>query len=124
VTPLDEDALRRDLQALRRTGEVEALTICLINSYINGDHERRAAEIAAEVFGDTPISVSSDVVPEMQEYERTETTVVNSYVRPEVSRYVSNLQTALDERMGGDTQLSILRSDGGLASARAAPNRR
>jgi N-methylhydantoinase A len=56
----------------------------------------------------------------MQEYERTETTVVNSYVRPEVSRYVSNLQTALGERMGGDTQLSILRSDGGLASARAA----
>jgi N-methylhydantoinase A len=56
----------------------------------------------------------------MQEYERTETTVVNSYVRPEVSRYVSNLQAALGERMGGDTQLSILRSDGGLASARAA----
>jgi N-methylhydantoinase A/oxoprolinase/acetone carboxylase beta subunit len=50
------------------------------------------AAIAREVFGDTPISVSSDVVPEMQEYERTETTVVNSYVRPEVSRYVTNLQ--------------------------------
>jgi N-methylhydantoinase A len=72
------------------------------------------------VFGDTPISVSSDVVPEMQEYERTETTVVNSYVRPQVARYVSNLQNALEDRMGTDTQLSILRSDGGLASARAS----
>jgi N-methylhydantoinase A len=120
VTPLDEAALRADLETLHARGAVEALTICFINAYINATHERRAAEIAREVFGDTPISVSSDVVPEMQEYERTETTVVNSYVRPEVSRYVTNLQSALEERMGEDTQLSILRSDGGLASARAS----
>ncbi|MFK7830801.1 MAG: hydantoinase/oxoprolinase family protein [Congregibacter sp.] len=120
ITPLDEAALRRDLEVLRDRGEVEALTICLINAYINSDHERQVAAIAKEVFGDTPISVSSDVVPEMQEYERTETTVVNSYVRPEVARYVNNLQKALEERLGADAQLSILRSDGGLASARAA----
>ena len=120
VRGLDEDQLRKDLQTLRATGEVEALTICFINSYINGAHERRASEIAAEIFTDTPISISSDVVPEMQEYERTETTVVNSYVRPEVATYVSNMQAALDEKMGSDTQLSILRSDGGLASARAS----
>ena len=120
VRGLDEDRLRKDLQTLRATGEVEALTICFINSYINGAHERRASEIAAEIFTDTPISISSDVVPEMQEYERTETTVVNSYVRPEVATYVSNMQAALDEKMGSDTQLSILRSDGGLASARAS----
>ena len=56
----------------------------------------------------------------MQEYERTETTVVNSYVRPEVARYVNNLQSALEDRLGKDTQLSILRSDGGLASARSS----
>jgi N-methylhydantoinase A len=120
VTDLDEDQLRKDLKVLHATGEVEALTICFINSYINGSHERRASEIAAEIFTDTPISISSDVVPEMQEYERTETTVVNSYVRPEVATYVSNLQAALDDKMGSDTQLSILRSDGGLASARAS----
>ena len=120
VRGLDEDQLRKDLQTLRATGELEALTICFINSYINGAHERRASEIAAEIFTDTPISISSDVVPEMQEYERTETTVVNSYVRPEVATYVSNMQAALDEKMGSDTQLSILRSDGGLASARAS----
>ncbi len=119
VTPLDEDALRASLQELHATGQVEALTICFINAFINSEHERRAREIAAEIFTDTPISISSDVVPEMQEYERTETTVVNSYVRPEVSAYVRNLQAALEERMG-NTQLSILRSDGGLASARAA----
>lgn len=118
-TPLDEDALRTQLAALAAKNEVEALTICFINAYVNSEHERRAAEIAAEFFTDIPISISSDVVPEMQEYERTETTVVNSYVRPEVSRYLNNLQSSLEDRLGGDTQLSILRSDGGLASSRA-----
>jgi N-methylhydantoinase A len=56
----------------------------------------------------------------MQEYERTETTVMNSYVRPEMSKYVENLQTALKQRMGDNVLLSLLRSDGGLASGRAA----
>ena len=120
VTPLDEERLREDLRTLHSTGQVEALTICFINAYLNREHEERAKAIASEIFVNTPISISSDVVPEMQEYERTETTVVNSYVRPEVARYVDNLQRALEERMGGDTQLSILRSDGGLASARAS----
>ena len=120
VRSLDEDQLRIDLKILHATGQVEALTICFINAYINSAHEKRASEIAAEIFTDTPISISSDVVPEMQEYERTETTVVNSYVRPEVANYVSNLQAALEDKMGADTQLSILRSDGGLASARAS----
>ena len=120
VTPLDEAALRESLVTLKAKGGVEALTICFINAYMNGAHEQRAREIAAEIFTDTPISISSEVVPEMQEYERTETTVVNSYVRPEVAKYVANLQAALDDKMGADTQLSILRSDGGLASARAS----
>ena len=119
ATPLDEERLREDLARLQARGEVEALTICFINAFINSEHERRAAEIAGEIFGDVPISISSDVVPEMQEYERTETTVVNSYVRPEVSRYMNNLQEALQTELGSKTQLAILRSDGGLASVRA-----
>ncbi|MEP5763717.1 MAG: hydantoinase/oxoprolinase family protein [Halieaceae bacterium] len=120
VTGLDEELLRNDLQTLCARGGIEALTICFVNAYINGVHEVRAAEIARDVFGDVPISISSEVVPEMQEYERTETTVVNSYVRPQVATYVENLQNSLNERLGADTQLSILRSDGGLASGRAA----
>lgn len=120
VRDLDADKFRADLKALKTKGGIEALTICFINAYINSEHEKQAAKIAAEIFDDVPISISSDVVPEMQEYERTETTVVNSYVRPEVSKYVSNLQAALDDKMGEGTQLSILRSDGGLASARAS----
>ncbi len=120
VKPLDVDALKKDLKALAATGEVEALTICLINSYINGKHEVEVRDVAQKVFSNIPISISSQVVPEMQEYERTETTVVNSYVRPQVSKYVSNLQSSLQERLGDDVDLAILRSDGGLASARAA----
>ncbi len=120
VSALDEDALKRDLEALKATGEVEALTICFLNSYVSGAHEVQARKIAEGVFGDVPISISSEVVPEMQEYERTETTVINSYVRPQVSTYVKNMQSSLEALMGDDVNLAILRSDGGLASARAA----
>ena len=120
VKPLDVDTLRRDASALAEKGEVEALTICLLNSYVSGDHEEQVRDVVQEIFGDIPISISSAVVPEMQEYERAETTVVNSYVRPQVSKYVGNLQTSLEERLGEDVNLAILRSDGGLASARAS----
>jgi len=120
VRPLDVDAMRRDAGALAESGEVEALTICLLNSYVNGEHEEQVRDVAQDIFGDIPISISSAVVPEMQEYERTETTVVNSYVRPQVSKYVQNLQTSLEERLGDDVNLAILRSDGGLASSRAS----
>jgi N-methylhydantoinase A len=120
VKPLDVDALRRDSTALAEKGEVEALTICLMNSYINGEHEEQVRDVVQKIFGDVPISISSAVVPEMQEYERAETTVVNSYVRPQVSKYIGNLQTSLEERLGDDVKLAILRSDGGLASARAS----
>jgi N-methylhydantoinase A len=120
VSPLDEAGLRAALGKLKDTGQVQALTICFINAYVNGVHEAQARDIAQEIFGDVPISISSEVVPEMQEYERTETTVVNSYVRPEVSKYITNLQASLEQKMGDELQLSILRSDGGLASSRAA----
>jgi len=120
VKELNEEAFRASLTKLKATGQVEALTICFINAYVNGDNEKQAKAVAAEIFTDIPISISSDIVPEMQEYERTETTVVNSYVRPQVARYVENLQASLHKIMGENLQLSILRSDGGLASAKAA----
>lgn len=120
VQPLDTQQLKEQLLALKAKGGFTALTISFINAYVNGENERAARTLAQDIFPDMPISISSDVVPELQEYERTETTVVNSYVRPEVAKYVDNLYAALTERMGEDTHLSILRSDGGLASARSA----
>jgi len=119
IVPLDEHAIRRDLEKLLTSG-IEALTIALFNSYTNDAHERRIAEIAREIAPDIPVSTSAAVMPEMYEYERTETTVVNSYVRPVVSKYVANLQGEIKRRMGGDVNLRILRSDGGLSSAQGA----
>ena len=118
-TVLNEDHLREQLALLKAKDQVEALTISFVNSYINNHNEVLAAKIASEFFTDIPISISSEVIPEMQEYERAETTVLNSYVRPQVSSYVNNLQSNLEQTLGSDVQLSILRSDGGLASSRS-----
>jgi len=118
VDPLNEAKLREDLGKLRGEG-IEALTVSLMNAYANGEHEVRVRKIAEEIMPGVPVSISSEVVPEMYEYERTETTVVNSYIRPVVSTYIENLFAELDRRMKG-VQLHILRSDGGLASAEAA----
>ena len=119
LVKLDEAAIRRDLKVLLGSG-IEALTIALFNSYVNDAHERRIAEIARDIAPHIPVSTSAAVMPEMYEYERTETTVVNSYVRPVVSKYVANLQTELKRRMGDGVLLQILRSDGGLSSAQSA----
>lgn len=118
VEPLDEAALRRALPRLREAG-VEAVTVCFVNAYANGAHEQQArAVIEAELPG-VPVSISSEVIPEMQEYERAITTVVNSYVRPVAGRYIDNLQSQLDRDMNG-VRLSILKSDGGLVASRLA----
>ena len=116
VREINEAALRERLEMLKADEDIEALTVCLMNSYVNDAHERRVAEICAEVFPDLPVSVSADILPEMQEYERALTTVANSAVRPTVARYVGNLKTELDA-WGSNAKLSLLRSDGGLMSA-------
>ena len=112
--PLDEAKIREDLAGLKGRG-IEALTISLMNAYTNGVHEQKIREIAGQVLPGVPVSISSEIVPEMYEYERTETTVVNSYIRPVVSTYIESLGRELSDRMGG-VRLHILRSDGGLAS--------
>lgn len=119
VKPLDEDALRQSLTELAKQ-DIQALTISLINAYSNDVHEQAALRIAQEVMPEIPVSLSSVVVPEMQEYERTETTVVNSYVRPQVANYLNHLQTELSARLHPSVTLSILRSDGGLATSQSA----
>lgn len=118
VRKLDEAALRVSLRALKAKS-IEALTVSLINAYANDTHERRIKAIAAEELPGIPVSLSSEVVPEMQEYERTVTTVANSYVRPRVQKYVHNLQTKLAAK-SPNVKLHILRSDGGLASAKSS----
>ena len=118
VRALDEAALRASLETMR-VEKVEAITVCLINSYVNDAHERAVGRIVAELFPDLPLSLSCDILPEMQEYERALTTVANSAVRPTVARYVGNLERNL-KAWGSEAKLSLLRSDGGLMSAAKA----
>lgn len=91
----------------------DAVTISLINSFANSEHERKARQIVEKVLPSTPVSISSEVLPELMEYERTITTVVNSYVEPRVSYYLNNLLNLLKGKV---KNLRILRSDGGLSS--------
>ncbi len=118
VRPLDEADIRAQLAKLQAQG-VEALTVSLMNAYVDGRHELRVGEIAAEVLPGVPVSLSHQVLPEMQEYERTLTTVANAAVRPVVGRYVGNLRQRLRD-LGMNGRISLLRSDGGLMSSEAA----
>jgi N-methylhydantoinase A len=115
LRPIDDDDIRGALEKLKAQG-VEALTVSLINAYLNGAHEKRVGELAAEIMPDVPVSLSHVVLPEMQEYERTLTTVANAAVRPIVGRYVRNLRDKL-RGAGMAGKLSLLRSDGGLMTS-------
>jgi N-methylhydantoinase A len=118
LVDLDEAATRVALAHLRRQ-EVQALTVALINSFANPAHERRVAELAAEELPGVPVSLSCDILPEIREYERTITTVANSYVRPVVGRYLESLERQLHAE-GIRSSLHVLRSDGGLAGIATA----
>ena len=120
LSKLKVGQLAKDIKELSNKG-VEAITVSLINSFANDKHEKEIRSIIRKkkLLPKIPVSLSSEVVPEMQEYERTITTVANSYVRPKVAEYVKNLQKGLKRRMK-DVKLRILRSDGGLASAKAS----
>jgi len=116
VRPFDEKDFRDRLLPLVEQ-KPDAVTISLINSYANPGHEQAARRIVSTLLPHTPISISSEVLPELMEYERTITTVVNSYIEPSVSAYLGNLLGALEKRT---KHLRILRSDGGLSSVTQA----
>ncbi|WP_138378890.1 hydantoinase/oxoprolinase family protein [Luteithermobacter gelatinilyticus] len=118
VESLDEAGLREKIRVLKEEN-VEAVTVCLINSFANNIHEKRVEEIVKQEMPGIPVSISSDILPEKQEYERALTTVANSAVRPTVARYVQNLRKELrGQNMNG--QINLLRSDGGLMSSEKA----
>jgi N-methylhydantoinase A len=121
VEPLDEQAVADAIEELVADG-VQSVTIGLLNSYVNPDHERRAREIARQRHPELPVSISSDLVSEYREYERTLTAVLNAYVQPQVITYVDGLERLLgDESFDG--RLNIVRSDGGTMSTLATKER-
>jgi len=121
VEPLDEAAVREAVRELEDAG-VESVTVALLNSYLNPAHEERVRELVDEEAPELPVSISSEIVPEYGEYERTLTTVINDYARPTVIEYLEDLDESL-AAAGSTAQMNVVRSDGGLMSSRAAQSR-
>ena len=114
VEAVSLDDVRDACRKFREEG-VESIAICLLNSFINPAHEQAVSAAVAEEGVCEWISVSSEIVPIMGEYERTSTTVVNAYLMPRVASYLGALQERL-VRMGLKTKLLMLQSNGGAAS--------
>ena len=118
VTPVDREQVKGIVRDLVDSG-VESLTVGLINSYVNSAHEEEIGAIVEELYPGFPVTLSSHVLPEFREYERTLTACMNSYVRPTVATYVKGLQSSLKE-LGTTCDVNILRSDAGLMTTTEA----
>ena len=97
---------------------IDSLAVCLINAYINPTHERQLGELIREIAPDLPVSLSCDVLPEIKEYERTSTTVINAYLQPVVSRYLHSLSDRLNQQLShaDSTEASASHHDSPVAS--------
>ncbi len=117
VRPFDEESARRAARWFKDAG-ITTLGVCLLHSYANDAHELRMREILREEHPDAIVSISSEVLREYREYERSMTTLVDAAVKPNVSRYVSNIHERLDQFTGG-TQIPfyVMKSNGGVLSA-------
>jgi N-methylhydantoinase A len=111
LVPLDDNALEAALHRIRDQG-LQALAICFLNSYVNPHHERRAAERARAMLEGVFVTASCEILPEIREYERTSTTVVNAYVGPIVRTYLQRIVDVL-RGIGILAPLRIMQSSGG-----------
>ena len=121
IVPLNEDSARQAVRELRDEG-VEAIGVCFLWSFKNRSHEQRMREIIEEEAPGIHISVSSEIVPAMKEYERSATTAVNAYVAPLLTTYLKKLQDALSEH-GLSSPLFVMQSMGGAMRAADAERR-
>lgn len=118
LTPLDEKSVQAAIDRIENDGAT-AVAVCLLHSYRNPAHERRVGELVRERLPGVYLSLSIDVLPEIREYERTSTTVVNSYIGPIVQSYLASLRKRLTSA-GLSARLRIMQSNGGIMSATAA----
>jgi 5-oxoprolinase (ATP-hydrolysing)/N-methylhydantoinase A len=118
LMPLDAAEVRAVAQRLVSEG-IEAIAICFLHAYRNSAHEREAAAIVRAAFPDVAVSISSDVVAELWEYQRCNTTCANAYVQPLMGRYIAKLERELHAR-GFRGELRFMHSAGGLLSAETA----
>lgn len=118
VVPLDLASACRAVERLLAEG-VDSIAVCLLHSFVNPVHEQQVAQVIRERAPHINPSVSHEVLPEIREYERTSTTVINAYVKPVVERYLENLERRLGE-MGIRAPLTVMQSSGGTMKARTA----
>lgn len=121
LRPLDKGDVDRAVQFILDNG-VESVAVCLLHSYANPEHEQYIAKVLAGKAPGVNLTISSELLPEMKEYERTSTTVINCYVRPVVESYLTRLTDGLTE-MGVSVPLSVMQSNGGLATSDIAKQR-
>jgi N-methylhydantoinase A len=115
---LDEASVERAVRFLLDEG-VEAIAVCLLHSYLNPAHEFRVKDIVARLAPEVTLCISAEVLPVINEYERSSTSVINAYVRPIVESYLNRLIGEV-KRIGIDAPLLLMQSNGGLTTAKAA----
>src|SRR6516165_8974510 len=118
LTPLDEAAVRREVHRLRERG-AEALVIHFIHAYANPAHEQRCGEIAREIWPNRFVTLGSDILREVREFERGSTAALNGYVQPIVSRYLGRLSQNL-RSAGLNNELLVMQGNGGMMAAGTA----
>jgi N-methylhydantoinase A len=114
LTPLDESEVDAAVEDLKSVG-VESLAVCFLHSYRNPIHEKRATELISNRFPSLPVCISSEVVPEIREYERFSTTVANAYTLPLISKYLNSLTVRLKE-IEYHREILVMLSHGGIAT--------
>jgi N-methylhydantoinase A len=119
LVPLDEAAVAATAREMVERDGVEAIAISFLHAYRNSSHERRAADIIRGIYPDLPLTLSSEVAPEIREFERTSTACANAYVQPLMRRYLDRLETKLGA-IGFAGRLYVMLSGGGIAALREA----
>jgi N-methylhydantoinase A len=122
LRPLDEAALRDTVRELK-AHDLESIAVCLLFSFLHPQHERRVREIVREDMPDCSISLSSEVLPQIREYYRLSTTVINAYLAPILARYIARLERSLAEAGVVTRQTYVMQSNGGTATFAAAARR-
>lgn len=118
VTPIDPATVERAIQQLMADG-VESIAICFLNSYVNSTHEQVARTLIRNSYPALTVSISAEVLPEIKEFERTSTAVVNAYVQPVLAGYLSSLREQLDQ-IGVRAPIHVMQSNGGMMTVKAA----
>ena len=118
ITPIDGEQCERAARRLARQG-VESVAVCFLNSYVNPVHERMCGEILEKHFPRERISLSVDVLPQIREYDRSSTTVINAYVKPLVESYLANLSRKL-AAAGIRSPVLVMQSHGGVVDSASA----